>query len=257
MPRQGVRLRRLRAQLRHPRRRGAQRARAHVPELRQHRPVDRDRGARPPHRDARHGAGQGRRLAAQERQRRFLSHRRLSAASRRRPAVAFGTLDACCKAVTFDFWNTLFVDVHGQDRERRRAEIAARRARGARTRRPADGARRRPARRLRLLRPRLDRRAPHALVRRARRQHPRGARRARPRGRPRAPRRALRAARARPAAGAHAGRRRTRCRCWPSATVSPSSATPATRRAACFASCWSATACWPTSSTCSSPTSTA
>ena len=27
------------------------------------------------------------------------------------------------KAVTFDFWNTLFVDVHGQDRERRRAEM--------------------------------------------------------------------------------------------------------------------------------------
>ncbi len=27
------------------------------------------------------------------------------------------------KAVTFDYWNTLFVDVHGQDRERRRAEI--------------------------------------------------------------------------------------------------------------------------------------
>ena len=26
------------------------------------------------------------------------------------------------KAVTFDFWNTLFVDVHGQDRERLRAE---------------------------------------------------------------------------------------------------------------------------------------
>ena len=27
------------------------------------------------------------------------------------------------KAVTFDFWNTLFADVHGQERERRRAEI--------------------------------------------------------------------------------------------------------------------------------------
>ena len=27
------------------------------------------------------------------------------------------------KAVTFDYWNTLFVDVHGRDRERRRAEI--------------------------------------------------------------------------------------------------------------------------------------
>ena len=27
------------------------------------------------------------------------------------------------KAVTFDFWNTLYVDVHGQDRERRRAEM--------------------------------------------------------------------------------------------------------------------------------------
>ena len=27
------------------------------------------------------------------------------------------------KAVTFDYWNTLLVDVHGQDRERRRAEI--------------------------------------------------------------------------------------------------------------------------------------
>ena len=27
------------------------------------------------------------------------------------------------KAVTFDYWNTLFVDVHGQDRERRRAEM--------------------------------------------------------------------------------------------------------------------------------------
>jgi FMN phosphatase YigB (HAD superfamily) len=27
------------------------------------------------------------------------------------------------RAVTFDYWNTLFVDVHGQDRERRRAEI--------------------------------------------------------------------------------------------------------------------------------------
>jgi FMN phosphatase YigB (HAD superfamily) len=27
------------------------------------------------------------------------------------------------KAVTFDYWNTLFVDVHGHDRERRRAEI--------------------------------------------------------------------------------------------------------------------------------------
>jgi len=27
------------------------------------------------------------------------------------------------KAVTFDYWNTLFVDVHGQDRERRRAKL--------------------------------------------------------------------------------------------------------------------------------------
>jgi len=27
------------------------------------------------------------------------------------------------KAVTFDYWNTLFVDVHGRDRERRRAEM--------------------------------------------------------------------------------------------------------------------------------------
>ena len=27
------------------------------------------------------------------------------------------------KAVTFDYWNTLFVDVHGKDRERRRAEM--------------------------------------------------------------------------------------------------------------------------------------
>ena len=27
------------------------------------------------------------------------------------------------KAVTFDFWNTLFVDVHGRDRERRRADL--------------------------------------------------------------------------------------------------------------------------------------
>src|SRR5450759_5545118 len=27
------------------------------------------------------------------------------------------------KAVTFDYWNTLLVDVHGQDRERRRVEI--------------------------------------------------------------------------------------------------------------------------------------
>ena len=29
------------------------------------------------------------------------------------------------RAVTFDFWNTLFVDVHGRDREQRRAQLLA------------------------------------------------------------------------------------------------------------------------------------
>src|SRR5665647_3250913 len=52
--REGVCLRRLRTPLRYPGRRSEQRACSHVPELRQHRPDDREGGARPPHRDARH-----------------------------------------------------------------------------------------------------------------------------------------------------------------------------------------------------------
>ena len=257
MPAQGVHLRRVRAPLPHPGRRSAERTRAHVPGVRQHRPVHRHestpapvivmRAIGSPPRPATGGARATAKLPE-------------SRGQRDDSAEVGGRVwypRRMLKAVTFDFWNTLFVDVHGQERERLRAEV------------------------LRDELETLGRAVPQTTLDDALRagfdffdrvwvaEHRTpscaelvdsilatlGARLAG--GRSRAPRAALRAAATRPAAGAHAG---GRVHAAAAGRALPAGGDLRHRllageRAARAAG--ASTACWPTSSTSTSPTSTA